>query len=393
MDYFCLKLICQGNKQFTDIVSDIFNYVKRTHPLLGRCSIAKLENGMLSTYHTVDDGEDEDKHLDFEEVTLKMNTSISQVIKSKAVRLIDDISSLSRTPQTVRLASAGYLSSMTVPILYKENVIGVIFFNAKERDYFSPEDRAKDFIYIAQILSSRYIEVIERRNNFNSLLKVALKMGHHRDPETSQHLIRMGKYSEALARLLAHKFPQITTEFIHRIRFYAPFHDIGKYRIPDEVLFSDKKFSPEDREIMNLHPIFGDEIIDEVAYIGDLDNTPKEELRFVKNIIRYHHEAFDGSGYPEGLSRTEIPLEARIVTLADVFDALLSKRPYKEGWSMAEVIKFVKDKSGSLFDPFCVNALVENINEFLSIRESFSDEDSTLTNFQNHLVAGPTQLH
>jgi response regulator RpfG family c-di-GMP phosphodiesterase len=279
---------------------------------------------------------------------------------------------------------------MAVPIVYRENVVGVIFFNAKEIGYFSEKRRQKDFIYLAQAISSRYIQVIDRRSNFNKLLQVALKIGHHRDPETSQHLIRMGKYSEALARLLAKNFPQITTEFIHRIRFYAPFHDIGKYRIPDEVLFSDKKFSPQEREIMNKHPVFGEEIIDEVARICDLNNTPREELTFVKNIIRYHHEAYDGTGYPEGLSDSNIPLEARIVTLADVFDALLSKRPYKEPWNMTDVIQFIQEKSGTLFDPLCVKALLENINEFLSIREFICDDTPTPFEYPNHQVTCST---
>lgn len=159
-------------------------------------------------------------------------------------------------------------------------------------------------------------------------------MGHARDPETKEHLIRMGKYSEQLARTLSHSNNSITHQFVHRIRLYAPFHDIGKYRIPDNVLFSTGRFSEEERAIMNNHTLYGEEMINDVVSLSHHCSMCSDEIQFIKNIVRHHHERFDGSGLPDGLSHTAIPLEARIVTLADVFDALMSKRAYKHAWSL-----------------------------------------------------------
>lgn len=374
MDYFDLKLISHKNKKFSDVTKDIFDYVRMHHSPLGRVSITTLENNQLSTYHSEDINDNGNDHLEFKSVSLNLDMSLWKIIHTKTYRIVDDINLISQTPQITRLIQAGYVSSMTVPIVFRDKVAGIIFFNSKKPGYFTDKNIEKDFIYLAQVLSSKYIQELERRNNFKKLLQVALKISHHRDPETAQHLIRMGKYSETLARLMAHLTPKITTEFIHRIRFYAPFHDIGKYRIPDEVLFSNKIFTQEERDIMNMHPIYGEEIIDELVRVSDLNNTLVEDMLFLKNIIRFHHEAYDGSGYPDRLSQLDIPLEARIVTLADVFDALLSKRPYKEPWNISKVIHFIRDKSGTLFDPVCAKVLIDNIEDFVTIQEVICDE-------------------
>ena len=99
-----------------------------------------------------------------------------------------------------------------------------------------------------------------------------------------------------------------------------------------------------------------------------------EEIQFIKNIVRHHHEYFDGSGLPDALSNTAIPLEARIVTLADVFDALMSKRAYKHAWSLDEVKEYIEVQNGSMFDPECVEALKQNLDGFMAIREQYTDD-------------------
>ena len=199
-------------------------------------------------------------------------------------------------------------------------------------------------------------------------------MGHARDPETKEHLIRMGKYSEQLARTLSHSNNEITHQFIHRIRLYAPFHDIGKYRIPDNVLFSTGSFTKEERAIMNNHTLYGEEMVNDVVALSHHSSMCMDEIQFIKNIVRHHHERFDGRGLPDGLSQDAIPLEARIVTLADVFDALMSKRAYKHAWSLNDVMAYIEAHTGSMFDPECVSALKQNLEHFMSIREQYNDE-------------------
>ena len=374
MDYGDLYKIIQSNNNFTSQVKEIFDYVRKSHPELGRISIAAYRGGVLSTYYSVFEEDHIDNSLEFKPVTVNLFSSLGDVIVNKKERYIDNLKNNYKSEHLKMLTDFGLLSSLTFPIVNKDNVIGVIFFNSSKDGFFSTSENKAHFSYIYQLISTRYIQITEEREKFQQLLDVALKIGHHRDPETSQHLIRMGMYSELLARLLADRFPEITTEFIHKIRFYAPFHDIGKYRIPDKVLFSNSIFSPEDREIMNMHPIYGEEIINDVISISGVDLNEFQEITLLKNIIRYHHEAYDGSGYPDGLNGSNIPLESRIITVADVFDALLSKRPYKEAWSISKVVDFLNSNSGKLFDPDCVEYLTKNLDSFTLIRSSIIDK-------------------
>lgn len=199
-------------------------------------------------------------------------------------------------------------------------------------------------------------------------------MGHARDPETKEHLTRMGMYSELLARFLSTSLSEISHQFIHRIRLYAPFHDIGKYLIPDDILYSDRRFTPEERAVMNNHTIYGEQIIDEVVQLSGTKTVSEGEIQFIKNIVRHHHECFNGKGLPDALRSDSIPLEARIVTLADVFDALLSKRAYKPAWELSEVIEYIKLQKGKMFDPMCVDVLLANLDQFMEIRSKYLDK-------------------
>jgi len=125
---------------------------------------------------------------------------------------------------------------------------------------------------------------------------------------------------------------------------------------------------------MNNHTLYGEEMIDDVVALSHHSSMCSEEIQFIKNIVRHHHERFDGSGLPDALSNTAIPLEARIVTLADVFDALMSKRAYKHAWSLDEVMEYIEAQNGSMFDPECVVALKQNLDGFMAIREQYNDD-------------------
>ncbi|OLQ89856.1 hypothetical protein BIY21_14500 [Vibrio ponticus] len=385
LDFHKLDLIARKNKKFTSLTNDIFEYVRASYPCLGRISLISIDGNKLSTYHTEDISQRE-KSIEFEEVVIRQGSSIEQIISQSCYRIIDDIRALPETRHVQMLKSSGYVSSLAYPVIHNSKVIGIIFFNSKTPYLFQDTAVKKDFFYVSQLIATLQILVFERQSHFNKLLTIALKIGHERDPETAQHLVRIGRYSEALARLLARHKPEITTEFIHRIKCFAPFHDIGKYRIPDHILFSTEVFTKEERAIMNQHTIYGEEIITNVVNMADLTNIPSEDVTFLKNIIRHHHEAYDGTGHPDGLSGVHIPLEARIVTLADVFDALLTRRPYKEPWPLEEVVAFVKQKSGSLFDPLCVDVLLANLNEMMIIRQRFADDPSETHHLEGESV-------
>jgi hypothetical protein len=181
----------------------------------------------------------------------------------------------------------------------------------------------------------------------------------YRDQDTSFHLKRMSNYSRIIAKQLG------LSSHEQELIFYAsPMHDVGKIGIPDAILQKPGRLTPEERQIMNRHPEIGYEI---------LSKSDSELMKKSAIIALTHHEKFDGSGYPRGLKGEGIPLEGRIVALADVFDALASRRPYKEAWALNEVFQFVEDNSGSHFDPQVVAAFNRGRSEILEIYHRYPE--------------------
>jgi two-component system response regulator RpfG len=147
----------------------------------------------------------------------------------------------------------------------------------------------------------------------------------------------------------------------------APMHDIGKIGIPDHILLKPGSLTEEENLIMRRHPILGYEI---------LADSPSRYLQMGAVIALGHHEKFDGSGYPQALSGQAIPLPARIVAVADVFDALTSIRPYKKAWSMQEALDYIKAETGGHFDPDCVRAFMARLDEVAQIMHKYSDANA-----------------
>ena len=179
------------------------------------------------------------------------------------------------------------------------------------------------------------------------------RAAEYRDPETGAHLLRMSNY----ARLVARNLGLSDTEQ-ELIRDAAPMHDIGKVGIPDHILLKPGAFDADEMAIMRTHTRIGADI---------LKNSMSPLLRAARTIALTHHEKYDGSGYPDGLSGTAIPLYGRIAAVADVFDALTSLRPYKPAWEMERAAAFIRDGAGSHFDPACVRAFFMDWDAVLDI--------------------------
>ncbi len=372
-DYSQLNRVAAQDKDIIAIVDDLFRLAREHYPILSRLSVVLCSENRASNYFVSDSLCQEAEHRYIEQ-ELKPESELSRMAESLDTRIIDDLTSTHPTKQVSHLLKLGHQSSYTTPIHYQESNLGFVFINASSIGFFAQQYIQCDIAYLTQVISSLFIQLFERQRHFQSSLAIALNMGHARDPETKEHLIRMGKYSEQLARTLSHSNNEITHQFIHRIRLYAPFHDIGKYRIPDNVLFSTGSFTKEERAIMNNHTLYGEEMVNDVVALSHHSSMCMDEIQFIKNIVRHHHERFDGRGLPDGLSQDAIPLEARIVTLADVFDALMSKRAYKHAWSLNDVMAYIEAHTGSMFDPECVSALKQNLEHFMSIREQYNDE-------------------
>lgn len=199
-------------------------------------------------------------------------------------------------------------------------------------------------------LASTRLEIIQRLG----------RAAEYKDNETGLHVIRMSHYS----RLIAESISEDET-WIDLVFNAAPMHDIGKIGIPDSILLKSGKLTDDEWDIMRQHPVYGTEILGE-------HESPL--LNMARQISLTHHEKWDGSGYPAGLKEEEIPLEGRIVAIADVFDALTTERPYKKAWSVEDAVKMIDENSGKHFDPGLVPRMHEMMPEFLDIKERYEEE-------------------
>lgn len=205
----------------------------------------------------------------------------------------------------------------------------------------------------------------------NAAVKTTQDIVHVRDPETGNHLDRMSRYSLLIASALAEKY-QLDDLFIKRVFMFSPLHDIGKIAIPDYILLKAGPLDDDEFLTMKTHTVKGREMID--ALINNFELNGLKDVTILRNIAEFHHEKVNGSGYPSGLKGDEIPLEARIVAVADVFDALTSKRPYKSAWSNEDAFALLTKLAGEQFDHDCVKALIKNEEGIKEIQQKFAEE-------------------
>ncbi len=199
----------------------------------------------------------------------------------------------------------------------------------------------------------------------DSIIAAMATMVESRDNSTGGHITRTSRGVRVFALELSkdHKYKNMSTKFYKDLIKAAPMHDLGKIAVDDVVLRKPGKFTPEEYEIMKKHPAEGYKIVHKILMAVE-DEEFKE---IAENVAHYHHERWDGAGYPEGLRGETIPIEARIMAFADVFDALVSKRCYKEAFSFDEAFKIIEDSLGTQFDPDLGRV-------FLNIRERLEDE-------------------
>ncbi|MCW4332108.1 MAG: response regulator [Candidatus Thiodiazotropha endolucinida] len=181
-----------------------------------------------------------------------------------------------------------------------------------------------------------------------TLMRLA-KAGEYRDEDTGNHILRISRYS----KLIAHRLG-LSHERCDLIAQSAPMHDIGKIGIPDAILLKPGRLTPEEYKIMQRHTLVGYEI---------LKDSLSKYIQIGAVIALNHHEKFNGEGYPHGLKGDSIPLEARIVAIADVFDALVTDRPYKKSWPMEKAIEYISEERGKHFDPDCAEAFLSELQE------------------------------
>ncbi|SRR5579859_443157 len=203
------------------------------------------------------------------------------------------------------------------------------------------------------------VHLDELRQSRLELVQRLGRAAEYKDTETGYHVVRMSHYAAALARAIGRD-----QAWVDDLLAAAPMHDIGKIGIPDQILSKPGKLTPEEWEVMKTHPAIGAEIIGEHA---------DPMLAMARSAALTHHEKWDGSGYPAGLAGPAIPLEGRVVAVADVFDALTSARPYKRPWTNEEAADLIKSEAGRHFDPEIVEAFLRSMPEILAVQQRYVD--------------------
>lgn len=225
-------------------------------------------------------------------------------------------------------------------------------------------------------------EVQRRAQEITAIQDVTIlamaSLAETRDPETGNHIRRTQNYVKALALHLRDdpRYREtLTDSYIDLLYKSAPLHDIGKVGIPDRILLKPGRFTPDEFELMKTHTTLGFKAI---QHAESALGTPVAFLEMAKEIALYHQEKWDGSGYPEGLSGEAIPLSARLMAVADVYDALISRRVYKEGMPHEKAVGIIIDGRGSHFAPDLVDAFMAIEDKFREIAQRFADSDAEL---------------
>ena len=216
------------------------------------------------------------------------------------------------------------------------------------------EDRTRELEQALEMIKDASLETIYR-------LSMA---SEHKDEDTGVHIKRMSRYAAAVARRMG-----LAENEVETILYATPMHDLGKIGIPDAILVKQAKLDPMEWDIMKQHTVIGANI---------LKGSDAEFIRLGEIIAEFHHEKWDGTGYPNNLKGTDIPIAARIAAIADVFDALTSKRPYKEPFSFEKSMRIIQEGSGSHFDPAVADAFLDIREEIRAIQQQFAEDTHQL---------------
>lgn len=287
---------------------------------------------------------------------LSRSASLSRLAAEGGVRLMENLPEkiAPDTPHSRYLLEQGYQTSLTVPMYHRGKFAGFLFFDSLRPSAFSTVDQQILLIF-ADLISLIVYHELDSIRILTGVVSVSRAFSHMRDFETGAHLERMARYS----RLIAHDMSGdagVSDEFVEHVYLFSPLHDLGKIGISDSVLHKGGALTEEEWRIMATHPEKGLELLGMVLESFALQDIP--DIGIARNIVLCHHEMLDGSGYPRGLRGDEIPLEARITAVADIFDALTSRRPYKEPWSVDEALAELDGLAvGGKLDPRCVEAL------------------------------------
>ena len=345
--------------------------VKQQMPFIARIAITIYDpkTSVLKTYlHS----SGEDDPLPHYHARLADAPSLANILKKGRPRVVNNMLTFEdgQHEHTRRIGRQGYAASYTMPIFSNGTFLGFIFFNSYERDVFS-DTVLNQLDVFGHMIALLVVNELAAMRTLVAAVTTTTHFTHARDPETGSHIDRMSRYARLIANALAARH-QLDDDYIEHVFMYSPLHDLGKIAIPDNILFKPGVLDEEETAIMHTHARKGRELIDDVLANFGLDAM--QHVNILRNIAEFHHENMNGKGYPRGLRGGAIPLEARIVAVADVFDALTSRRPYKDAWTNDEAFATLHRLAGEQLDAECVATLVENREEVERIQALFRED-------------------
>lgn len=305
------------------------------------------------------------------------DTSLQDVVFNGRPRVINDLAAYTKQRGSQNngynriLLEAGIQASIALPLKTNDRPVGILFFSSERKNIY--EEQHIEFLQTLSnsIALSLYKNIFIDELLFSTILALA-KMAEARDEETGEHLERMKQYTVRLAEWLQEE-PEygesVSIGFLKDLERFSPMHDIGKVGIRDGILLKPGKLTEEEFREMKQHTVYGADVLRTAE--KNINKQNRSMFRVGIEIAENHHEKWDGTGYPHGKAGEEIPLSARIVTVADVFDALTSRRPYKEEFPFEDSFAMITGESGTRFDPGIIRALVRHKEELRLLWQSF----------------------
>ncbi|MBI3595186.1 MAG: HD domain-containing protein [Nitrospirae bacterium] len=314
---------------------------------------------------------DEDHPLIRYQAKLSKVKSLKTIMESEQARVVNDLTVFEggRAEHTKRIASQGFGSSYTLPMFLNGQFLGFVFFNSYEKNSFQAEILG-ELNFFGHFISSLVSTELASIRMMLSTIQAAKEISSYHHLETGQHIDRVSHYARLIAQEIAPLYG-FSDEYIENIFLFSPLHDIGKVGVPENLLKKNEKLSGDEIEGLKKHVIIGRKIIDSIIKDFGLDTLPHATM--LRNMAEYHHETLDGSGYVLGLQGQQIPIEARIISVADIFDALTSSRSYKTAWSNDEAFAMLQQLAGIKLDKDCVRALTQNPEKVREIQEGFKE--------------------
>jgi HD-GYP domain-containing protein (c-di-GMP phosphodiesterase class II) len=320
------------------------------------CVLYDADTDLLKTYVDSSRGGDPLQGYEF---PLSGSRSLSELAATRRTRVLDDIPAQATrgSVHSARLVEAGFRSSYTVPLFDGEQLQGFLFMDSRQPAIFTESviDQLGVYVSLVRMLICHHLTAMR---SLVGSVRIAREFARLHDADSAGHLERMARYARLIARRLASRHGR-NDEFVEQVFLFAPLHDIGKLGIPTGILHKPRSLTARERAVMATHVELGMEVVEKL--IGHFRLEHLAGIEVLRNIVGGHHELLDGSGYPAGLRGDAIPLEARIVTVADIFDALSSQRDYKRAWSTASAFEHLEAMAAAgKIDPECVAALAES---------------------------------